>query len=117
MTSDGSILSTFRNFFESVPPEDINLMHRRMAMLRLDVDAWLDTEPATLADMQRSCSACASRGRCAYDLMLELDEPTWRDWRDYCPNAARLRTLVALQAQTSTPKRRQDSASQSRERA
>ncbi len=97
MTMDGGIISTFRNFFESVPPEDINLMHRRMAMLRLDVDAWLDTEPAMLADMQQSCSACASRGRCAYDLMLQLDEPTWHDWRDYCPNAARLRTLVALQ--------------------
>ena len=50
-------------------------MHRRMAMLRLDVDAWLDTEPAMLADMQQSCSACANRGRCAYDLMLQLDEP------------------------------------------
>ncbi len=97
MTRDTSIISTFRNFFESVPPEDINLMHRRMTMLRLDVDAWLDNEPAMLADMQQFCSACASRGRCAYDLMLQLDEPTWRDWRDYCPNAARLRTLVALQ--------------------
>ena len=97
MTRDGSITSTFRNFFESAPPNDIILMHRRMTMLRLDVDTWLDTEPAMLADMQQSCSACASRGRCAYDLMLQLDEPAWRDWRDYCPNAARLRTLVALQ--------------------
>ena len=25
MTMDGGIISTFRNFFESVPPEDINL--------------------------------------------------------------------------------------------
>jgi hypothetical protein len=98
MTRDGSIPSTFSKLFESAPPDDMNLIHRRMTMLRLDVDAWLDSEPAMLAGMQKSCSVCASRGRCAYDLMLQLDEPTWRDWRDYCPNAARLRTLVALQS-------------------
>jgi hypothetical protein len=90
-------MSMFRNFFESAPPDEIDVLRRRMTMLRLDVDAWPAAEPAMLADMQQSCAACASRSRCAYDLLLELDEPTWRDWRDYCPNAARLRTLVALQ--------------------
>ena len=90
-------MTTFQNFLESTWPDEINLLHRRMTVLRLDVDAWLDKEPAMLADLQRSCSACVSRCQCAYDLITYLEEPTWADWRDYCPDAAGLRILLALQ--------------------
>jgi hypothetical protein len=68
-----------------------------MTVLGLDVDAWLEMEPQMLADLQRSCSACASRSECAYDLMTYFEEPTGTDWRDYCPDEAGLRTLLTLQ--------------------
>jgi hypothetical protein len=84
-------------FPEGTGTDETNLLHRRMIVLGLDVDAWLSMEPAMLADLDESCSACASRGQCAYDLAIHLEEPTWPDWRDYCPNTARLRMLVALQ--------------------
>ena len=48
-------------------------------------------------DLEKSCTACASRNQCAYDVVPHFEEPTWSDWRDYCPNAAKLRMLVALQ--------------------
>ncbi len=75
----------------------MSLLQRRMIALRLDVGAWLDMEPEMFGELQRSCDACSSPGQCAYDLGAHLDDPTWHDWRDYCPNAARLRMLVALQ--------------------
>jgi hypothetical protein len=50
-----------------------------------------------LADLQTSCSACASRSECADDLMTYLEERAWTGWRDYCPDEAGLRTLLTLQ--------------------
>ena len=76
--------------------DETNLLQRRMSVLRLDVDAWPQREPAMFVDLEESCSACASRNLCAYDLAADLEE-RWADWRDYCPNAGTLRTLVALQ--------------------
>ena len=82
---------------EGTRPGEMSLLQRRMIALRLDVGAWLDMEPEMFGELQRSCDACSSPGQCAYDLGAHLDDPTWHDWRDYCPNAARLRMLVALQ--------------------
>jgi hypothetical protein len=81
---------------ESAGRDETNLLRRRMTVLRLDVEAWPRSEPAMFADLQESCSACVSRNPCAYDLAAYPEEG-WADWRDYCPNAATLRMLVALQ--------------------
>jgi hypothetical protein len=54
-------------------------------------------EPALFADLQKVCASCPSRQRCARDLAMHFDDATWSGWRDYCPNAAKLDMLVALQ--------------------
>ena len=82
---------------ESARLDEAHLLRGRMTALRLDVEAWSNMEPAMFADLERSCSACASRNECAYDLVAHLEGPAWSDWRDYCPNAAKLRMLVTLQ--------------------
>jgi hypothetical protein len=81
---------------ESAGLNETNLLQRRMTVLRLDVEAWRNSQPAMFLELEKSCSACASRNLCAYDLAADLEE-RGADWRDYCPNAATLRLLVALQ--------------------
>ena len=47
--------------------------------------------------LRTACATCASPERCAHDLAAYADDPDWPDWRDYCPNAAKLNMLIALQ--------------------
>ena len=65
---------------ESARLDETHLLQRRMTVLRLDVEAWPNMEPAMFVDLGKSCSACASRNQCAYDLVAHLEEPTWSDW-------------------------------------
>jgi hypothetical protein len=90
-------MTTLRHPRESGRPDEAELLHSRMIVLRLDIEAWADLEPAMFGDLKRSCAACASRRECADDLAAHFSEPTWLDWRDYCPNAAKLNLLRALQ--------------------
>ena len=75
-----------------------DLLRRRMAALGLDPDELARSEPATLRDLQKLCTMCRSRGRCARDLAQESADPDWQDWRDYCPNAATLDMLSTLKS-------------------
>ena len=52
---------------ESARLDETHLLQRRMTVLRLDVEAWPNMEPAMFVDLEKSCSACASRNQCAYD--------------------------------------------------
>jgi hypothetical protein len=70
-----------------------DLLRRRMAALDLDLDELGRSEPATLRDLQRLCTMCRSRGRCARDLARKTSD---QDWRDYCADAATLDMLSAL---------------------
>jgi hypothetical protein len=67
-----------------------DLLLGRMAALDLDRDEVLQTVPRTLQDLQRVCSLCTSRRRCARDLARRPIDP---EWKNYCPNAG---TLTAL---------------------
>jgi hypothetical protein len=73
------------------------LLQDRIAALGLDIGGWTRFEPTILDDLRRVCSTCPAPRRCADDLVAHCDDPAWRDWRDYCPNAAKLNMLVALQ--------------------
>ena len=77
--------------------DQAKLLQRRMTVLSLDIGAWARYEPADFLDLESVCAACASRQACADDLLEHFDDPTWPGWRDYCPNAAKLDMLVALQ--------------------
>ncbi len=73
--------------------EAADLLPRRMAALDLDRNEVARTEPRTLQDLQRVCTLCESRRRCARDLARDSADPAWQD---YCPNAATLMALNAL---------------------
>jgi hypothetical protein len=74
-------------------PEDAQLLPRRMAALDLDPSQVARSAPVALRDLQRLCTMCQSKGRCARDL---ASDPASGEWRDYCPNVT---TFDALQAE------------------
>jgi hypothetical protein len=69
-----------------------DLLRTRIAALDLDGAEVARLVPETLHDLQRVCSMCTSRKRCARDLARTASDPSWKD---YCPNVS---TLVALDA-------------------
>jgi hypothetical protein len=77
--------------------DETELLHCRMLVIGLDIDAWIRSEPVMLSDLKRTCVACSTRPQCGQDLISHFDDPNWPDWRDYCPNAAHLNMLSALQ--------------------
>ena len=90
-------MNTSQHPFESQRANNVLLLDRRMAALRLSVDEWTHTEPAMFDELRRICLTCESVQLCAHDLAAHSDDPNWRDWREYCPNAAQLTMLSALQ--------------------
>lgn len=74
-------------------PDAADLLLRRMAALDLDRDEVSQTERRTFQDLQRVCTMCESKRRCARDLARDSDDPAWED---YCPNVATLKMLNAL---------------------
>ena len=79
-------------------PDPISLLERRMEALSLNPDEVTHMEPLMVRELQHRCAMCEKRGQCALDLAEEAADPGWQYWRDYCPNAATLMTLSALQA-------------------
>lgn len=69
-----------------------DLLLRVLGVLDLDCKEVARLMPETMHDLQRLCSLCNRRKRCAHDLARTPLDPRWRD---YCPNAA---TLLALDA-------------------
>lgn len=67
------------------------LVHR-MAAVDLDCNEVARLMPEALHDLQRVCTFCSWRKRCARDMARDPSDPRWKD---YCPNAT---TLLALDA-------------------
>jgi hypothetical protein len=67
-----------------------NLLDRRLDNFGLTKAELAQTAPAQLRDMERLCTLCISKGRCARDLATDPSDPVWRQ---YCPNEE---TIVAL---------------------
>ena len=82
----------------SYSPDPISLLERRMEALSLDPDQVAHIEPLAIRELQHRCVRCEWRGQCALDLADKSADPGWQYWRDYCPNAARLSMLSALQS-------------------
>jgi len=74
-------------------PESADLLLQRMEVLDLDENEVARTERATFQDLQRVCSMCDCKKRCARDLARDPADPVWKD---YCPNAQTLTALNAL---------------------
>jgi hypothetical protein len=74
-------------------PQSADLLCRRMDVLDLDQNEVARTERATFQDLQRVCSMCDGKKRCARDLARNPDDPVWKE---YCSNAQTLAALGAL---------------------
>lgn len=67
-----------------------DLLDYRVASLGLSTSELAHDVPAQLRDMQRLCTMCEHKGRCARDLAADSSDPIWRR---YCPNEAALSEL------------------------
>jgi len=67
-----------------------DLLERRLKSLGLSAEELAQSATAQLRDMERLCTLCESKGRCARDLASDPSDPVWRQ---YCPNHE---TLVGL---------------------
>lgn len=85
----GLAVGTLRTLAEQAP-DSADLVDRRIAALGLDREAIIRDTPAVMRDLQRCCSGCGVKARCASELDAKV---TRGDWRDYCPNSATLTSL------------------------
>ncbi len=69
-----------------------DLLDRRLEAVGLDPKAVAHAVPNELRDMERLCTLCQSKGRCARDLGADPTDPVWRQ---YCPNEAAITELAA----------------------
>jgi hypothetical protein len=76
---------------------DASLLFRRMAALQIDRDELASDDPLLFRELQGLCTLCRSKERCVRDLTWECDEAERQGWREYCPNAATLNALGAVQ--------------------
>jgi len=76
-----------------------DLLDQRLGVVGLDPKALARTVPNELRDMERLCTLCQSKGRCARDLAAGPYDPVWRQ---YCPNEATI-TELAADARGSVP--------------
>lgn len=87
----------------SIPSSDQpDLLRLRLEVLRIDANELARLDPVLLGKLHRICAKCASRGACALDLAHPSSDVAWGEWRDYCPNAARLNELRVRSVMRST---------------
>jgi len=70
------------------------LLEQRLKTLGHSAEDLARTASAQLRDMERLCTLCESKGRCARDLAADPADPVWKQ---YCPNHE---TLAALQQES-----------------
>jgi hypothetical protein len=82
----------------SYRPDPISLLERRMQAFSLSCDDLAHIESRTVRQLQQRCVKCERSRQCALDLADEFADPGSQYWRDYCPNAATLMMLNAIQS-------------------
>ena len=75
----------------------VALLFRCMPMLQIDPDELARDDPLLFRELQGLCSLCACKAACTDDLARKFDEVSLGKWSEYCPNAATLTMLGALQ--------------------
>jgi hypothetical protein len=73
------------------------LLRHRMHVLGIDPRLFSSVGPALFRELQKSCSKCLHHGPCVKELLRAAAGPTSPDWHDYCPNAAFLNALCAVE--------------------
>jgi hypothetical protein len=75
----------------------VAFLFRSMAMLQIDSDELARDDPLLFRELQGLCSLCGCKEQCAQDLARTFDDVSLEKWREYCPNAATLMMLGAVQ--------------------
>jgi hypothetical protein len=69
-----------------------------MRILRIDPDSICRSEPAAFRRLEKLCNSCEAQAVCTLDLARDATDPIRQDWREYCPNAATLNMLSAVES-------------------
>ncbi len=72
-------------------PHAADLLVKMLTALSVDPETLARSDPATMRDLQRLCTSCDQKGRCAH----ELAEGTAAEhFQSFCPNAFTLDALL-----------------------
>jgi uncharacterized protein YjiS (DUF1127 family) len=77
-------------------PDAADQLKLRLESLHLDHTALRREDPLVMRDLERMCSVCGSKRRCARDWVRHPDDQAWRE---YCPNAMTLDALASGSAE------------------
>ena len=78
-------------------PEAAALLAKRMTALGLTRGDVEQTALGLMRDLERTCSCCGDKSRCAHDL---ASRPEDQDWKSYCPNAIALEAASGAKGRT-----------------
>ena len=73
-------------------PNSADLLLKMLVALGVDPKALSDKEPLVMRDLQRLCTTCADKSRCAHEL---ADGTAPAHFHEFCPNAFTLDALFA----------------------
>jgi hypothetical protein len=91
MAQDVGLTSSDLSALASHYGDAADLLERRLEACGLRAKELAQTAPAELRDMERLCTVCRSKRRCARDLGADPADPVWRQ---YCPNEQTLMELA-----------------------
>lgn len=74
-----------------LPTSAADLLEKRLAILGVAPEDIRAVTPQLLADLQRTCSHCAAKGRCTRDMESHPGDPVWKS---YCPNSQTISDLL-----------------------
>lgn len=72
-------------------PHSADLVTKMLVALGVDPQVLSDKEPLVMRDLQRLCSGCVDKGRCAREL---ADGTAPAHFHEFCPNAYTLDALI-----------------------
>jgi hypothetical protein len=73
-------------------PDSADLVQKMLVALGIDAKALSETDPLVMRDLQRLCTMCGDKGRCAHEL---ADGTATAHFHEFCPNAFTLDALFA----------------------
>ena len=73
-------------------PGSADLLQKMLQALGVDPKALVNKDPLVMRDLQRLCTTCGHKGRCAHEL---ADGTAKNHFHEFCPNAFTLDALFA----------------------
>jgi len=80
-------------------PDAANLLYERMRALGISRPDVEHAASGLMRDLERTCACCNEKGVCAKDLTKRPNDP---GWKNYCPNAVSLESLMRLKGSPSS---------------